>query len=245
MSAHPELSLADVCFSSANTGRSPFDHRLAIVADSLEQLGDRLHLFATAAWSGHHSRQNQSPSAKKSLSGSPARKIPESALAIISIAPSPLSARPLAHCERILLPYLEKPLLSLLYPEDDREAPIPSLVIPRPQFRPRIRPRRSLEILGIVAEASLGYGIGEAIAACLTGTVSLETILPAIATGEYQETPGRDGRKNWPNSPGQNAISIWKSVGTGNFPQLTQNFPELGFPVGKTLARNGNPCFSV
>ena len=41
LAADADVSLADVCFS-ANTGRSHFAHRLAIVAESSKQLGDRL-----------------------------------------------------------------------------------------------------------------------------------------------------------------------------------------------------------
>jgi len=42
---HPTASLADVCFT-ANTGRSQFDYRLAVVADSTVQLGEQLGTFA-------------------------------------------------------------------------------------------------------------------------------------------------------------------------------------------------------
>ena len=194
LSAHPELSLADVCFS-ANTGRSPFDHRLAIVADSLEQLGDRLHLFATGQPGQGiiHGKINRRRPAKVAF-WFPSQENPRVGTGDNLYRTQSTFRSALAHCERILLPYLEKPLLSLLYPEDDREAP---------DTFPRYTPVLSFALeyalaevwksWGIVAEASLGYGIGEAIAACLTGTVSLETILPAIATGEYQETP-RTGR---------------------------------------------------
>jgi acyl transferase domain-containing protein len=42
---HPIVSLADVCFT-ANIGRSQFDYRLAVVADSTPQLGEQLGAFA-------------------------------------------------------------------------------------------------------------------------------------------------------------------------------------------------------
>ena len=44
LTSHPNLSVGDICFS-ANTTRSQFKHRLAVVADSPEQLQERLGDF--------------------------------------------------------------------------------------------------------------------------------------------------------------------------------------------------------
>ncbi|MEM8808436.1 MAG: type I polyketide synthase [Cyanobacteria bacterium P01_G01_bin.38] len=40
----PDLSLADLCFT-ANTGRTPFEHRLCVVAETISQLQQQLHGF--------------------------------------------------------------------------------------------------------------------------------------------------------------------------------------------------------
>lgn len=41
LEAHPEISLADLCFT-ANTGRSHFNHRLAIITSDKQELADKL-----------------------------------------------------------------------------------------------------------------------------------------------------------------------------------------------------------
>src|SRR5690606_15992552 len=45
LAAHPDVPLADTAFS-ANTGRTHFDHRLALVAGSAESAGQQLAAFA-------------------------------------------------------------------------------------------------------------------------------------------------------------------------------------------------------
>lgn len=44
LSNHPTAAIADICFT-ANTGRSHFNHRLAVIATSTEQLSERLQAF--------------------------------------------------------------------------------------------------------------------------------------------------------------------------------------------------------
>ncbi len=48
LTSHSQISLADVCFT-ANTGRKHFDHRLAIIAESTEQLRKQIEAVATAS----------------------------------------------------------------------------------------------------------------------------------------------------------------------------------------------------
>ncbi|MEM9275416.1 MAG: beta-ketoacyl synthase N-terminal-like domain-containing protein, partial [Cyanobacteria bacterium P01_F01_bin.143] len=44
LTTHPELNIADICFT-ANTGRSHFEHRLAVVTESSEELQQKLETF--------------------------------------------------------------------------------------------------------------------------------------------------------------------------------------------------------
>ena len=108
---HPTEFLADVCFT-ANTGRSQFDYRLAVVADSTVELREQLSAFADG-------RESVGLVSGKVTS----RKRPKIAFLFTGqgcqyvgmgrqlYENQPTFRKTLDRCDEILRPYLEKPLL--------------------------------------------------------------------------------------------------------------------------------------
>ncbi|HBL10886.1 MAG TPA: short-chain dehydrogenase [Cyanobacteria bacterium UBA11162] len=115
--SHPEVSLADICFT-ANTGRSHFDYRLAVVADSTAQLQEQLEAFATGKETVGLVRGQldgtDDPNIAFLFTGQGSQYI---GMGRQLYETQPIFRQVLNRCDQILRPYLEQPLLDVLYPE--------------------------------------------------------------------------------------------------------------------------------
>ena len=112
----PEVAIGDVCYS-ANTGRSSFPHRLAVIAGSAAELGERLDAFA----------QNQS-APSTAYAEVVSRKRPRVAFLFTGLGAQyvgmgqqlyesqPTFRAALDRCDAILRGHLDRPLLSMIYP---------------------------------------------------------------------------------------------------------------------------------
>ena len=117
LASHQSASLADICFT-ASTGRSHFDHRLAVVAESHTQLQEALSVFATGReTTGLVSSKGCTKKYTKIAflftgQGSEylgmGRQIYET---------QPTFRQTFDRCNEILRPYLKESLLQVLYPE--------------------------------------------------------------------------------------------------------------------------------
>ncbi|MEW5860129.1 MAG: type I polyketide synthase, partial [Cyanobacteriota bacterium] len=118
LASHPEVSLADVCFT-ANTGRSHFDHRLAVVAESTEQLQQTLSAFITGKRTiGLVNAQVTSKKPSKIaflFTGQGSQYV---GMGRQLYETQPVFRQALDRCDQILRSYLEHPLLDVLYPEE-------------------------------------------------------------------------------------------------------------------------------
>ncbi len=123
LASHPEASLADVCFT-ANTGRSHFDHRLAVVADSTEQLREQLEAFATgketAGLVSGQVTSKKRPKIAFLFTGQGSQYI---GMGRQLYETQPIFRQALDRCDKILRSYLEQPLLDVLYPEPGANSP--------------------------------------------------------------------------------------------------------------------------
>ncbi|WP_292867177.1 non-ribosomal peptide synthetase/type I polyketide synthase [Nostoc sp. LPT] len=120
LKSHPEASIADVCFS-ANTGRSHFTHRLAVVARTTPELGEKLSAVATG---------NETVGL---VSGQVSRKRPKIAFLFTGQGSQyinmgrelydtqPIFRQTLDQCDEILRPLLKHSLLEVLYPAQIEE----------------------------------------------------------------------------------------------------------------------------
>jgi malonyl CoA-acyl carrier protein transacylase len=177
-----EVSLADVCFT-ANTGREHFEYRLAVIAESTVQLQETLSAFAAGKQtagliSGQVTSDNPLRIAflftgQGSQYADMGRQLYET---------QPTFRQILERCDRILRPYLEMPLLEVLYPANGQHSPINETAYTQPAlFAVEYALAELWKSWGIKPDIVMGHSVGEYVAACVAGVFSLEDGLKLIA----------------------------------------------------------------
>jgi malonyl CoA-acyl carrier protein transacylase len=201
LASHRSASVADVCFT-ANTGRSHFTHRLAIIFKSTLQLRDSLSFFREGRetsgllCSKVSNRKHLKIAFLFTGQGSQyvdmGRQLYQT---------QPAFRQTLEHCDEILRPYLKKPLLEILYPDIWSSKPKSKIQNPELDETAYTQPALfSLEYAlaelwkswGITPHVVMGHSLGEYIAACVAGVFSLKDGLKLIATRArlMQQLPG-------------------------------------------------------
>lgn len=181
-----DISLKDLCFS-ANTGRAHFDCRFAVLATSLEQLQAKL-----AAWSlgqpleGTFSNLEAGPANQAArvafLLAGQGSQFPNMGKLLYETQPTFRTF--LDRCAQLLAPQLAKPLLSVIYPEpgEERATPLHQTAYSQPALFAFEYALAQLWLSwGIVPAAVMGHSVGEYVAACIAGVMSLEDGLRLIA----------------------------------------------------------------
>ncbi|MBD2464423.1 thioester reductase domain-containing protein [Oscillatoria sp. FACHB-1407] len=177
LATHPEVSLADVCFT-ANTGRSHFDHRLAVVASSNQQLREQLEAFAaskeTAGLVSHQSNGKKAPKIAFLFTGQGSQYV---GMGRQLYDTQPIFRQTLDRCAKLLRPYLDKPLLEVFGSDLLNET-----VYTQPAlFALEYALAQVWLSWGIKPAVVMGHSVGEYVAACLAGVFSLEDGLKLIA----------------------------------------------------------------
>jgi malonyl CoA-acyl carrier protein transacylase len=182
-----ELSLADVCFT-ANTGRSHFDFALCVIPESIEQLQQQLQSYnfpeqKTGIFNGEIDR-NKIPKIAFLFSGQGSQFV---GMGRELYQTQPLFRETIDLCAQILEPYLEIPLLEILY-----SSPKSKIENPKSKIDETIYTQPALFVLeyalatlwlswGIQPSAVIGHSVGEYVAATIAGVFSLEDALKLIA----------------------------------------------------------------
>jgi acyl transferase domain-containing protein len=179
---HPSVSLADVCFS-ANIGRSHFNHRLALVAESSAQIRQQLATFVA---------QNKPSGELNGLSSSISK--PKVAFLFTGQGSQyvdmgrqlydtqPTFRKTLEHCDRLLYPELGQSLLSVLYPEPGTPSLLQETAYAQPAlFALEYALAELWQSWGMEPDVVMGHSVGEYVAACVAGVFSLEDGLKLIA----------------------------------------------------------------
>ncbi|CAD5954601.1 Phenolphthiocerol synthesis polyketide synthase type I Pks15/1 [Planktothrix tepida] len=178
------FSLADFCFS-ANTGRTHFDHRLAVVAESQAVLVEKLATIA-------HQTDILGRDKKRSLKGQQPKIVflfPGQGTQYLNSCRQLYETQPtfraiLDRCQEILRPYLDQPLLKILYPEYQNTAThlLTETAYTQPAlFALEYALAELWKSWGIIPDAVMGYSLGEYVAACVAGVFSLEDALSLVA----------------------------------------------------------------
>ena len=172
-----EQSLANMCFTAA-TGRSHFNNRLALVADSREAACHELDRFLARGEGG------------RVVTGQAGRRPPKIAFLFTGqgaqyvgmgreLYDTQSTFRAwLDTCADILNPFLDKPLLDVLWSGDDLHQTVytqPAL------FALEYALAQVWRSWGIEPDVMMGHSVGEYAAACLAGVFSLEEGLELIA----------------------------------------------------------------
>jgi malonyl CoA-acyl carrier protein transacylase len=184
---HPEQGLEDICYT-ANTGRSHFQYRLAVLAASGAELREKLGDFNTnQEVSGLFSGQLQSTSSQPKIAflftGQGSQYI---RMGWELYQTQPIFRQALEQCSRILQPYLKISLLEVLYPHTEVEKQshlLNETAYTQPAlFALEYALFELWKSWGIEPGIVMGHSVGEYVAATLAGVFSLEDGLKLIAT---------------------------------------------------------------
>ncbi|WAL61389.1 type I polyketide synthase [Thermocoleostomius sinensis] len=204
LQAHPETTIDDLCFT-ANTKRSRFQHRLAVVTESVEQLQQQLSAFATgveAASVFHHVTTDGAPRLVFLFTGQGSQYVD---MGRQLYETEPVFRQALDRCDAILQSELDRSLLSVLYPDLN-------LVNKKPKKKEKKQNSKKNHFItdsattlnqtiytqpalfaieyalvelwrswGIIPAAVMGHSVGEYVAACVAGVFSLKDGLKLIA----------------------------------------------------------------
>ena len=170
--------LADICYS-ANTGRSHFPHRLAVVGESAAQLASQLRAFSVGPGS-----TVRAPGARTSdvVFVFPGQHSWRAGTAAVLFQSQPTFRRMVEECDEILLPALGRSIL----PAFRSEHPDPSAggtgLARSSLFAIEFALAQLWRSWGVEPAAVVGQGLGEYVAACVAGTMSLPDALHLVAS---------------------------------------------------------------
>ncbi len=179
-------AIADICFT-ANTGRSHFNHRLAIITSDKQDLADKLTKIIAGqeplgVFSGKRPSNNKSPKIAFLFTGQGSQYIN---MVRQLYQTQPVFRRTLDQCEEILKSYLEKSILEVIYPENSKESNSPLInqtAYTQPAlFAIEYALFQLWKSWGIEPNVVMGHSVGEYVAACVAGVFSLEDALKLIA----------------------------------------------------------------
>lgn len=173
-------SLSDLCFS-ANTGRAHFSQRLALVAESKEQLAEELR----ALLEGEPHEQVFSGDAD-AAQGKLAFVFSGEGTAYERMGwelyeTQPVFRDALDQCAEVLSMDLERPLTSLLSPSEYEPSMLQDITYEQTAlFAVEYALAMTWRSWGIEPDAVTGYGVGAYVAACLAGALCLEDALQLV-----------------------------------------------------------------
>jgi acyl transferase domain-containing protein len=186
LTQHPDISLADTCFT-ANTGRSHFNHRLAVVSESNLQLCEQLSTFNTLEkTSGTLTglvQSNKRPRIVFLFTGQGSQYI-NMGRQLYQLAP--VFKQALDNCDEILRPYLGESLLKIIYPDMGNspleQTTLDQTIYTQPAlFAMEYALAQLWKSWGVEPTAVMGHSVGEYVAATVAGILSLEDGLKLIA----------------------------------------------------------------
>ncbi len=182
LAANPDQLLPDICFT-ANTGRSHFDHRIAIVVEEADTLRQQLGNFTsgknTDGTEDGKVGDRKRPKIAFLFTGQGSQYI---GMARQLYDTQPTFREVLNQCDELLRPNLSQSLLSILYPESGQSSLLDNTAYAQPAlFALEYALFRLWQSWGIEPDAVMGHSVGEYVAACIAGVFSLEDGLRLIA----------------------------------------------------------------
>jgi acyl transferase domain-containing protein/acyl carrier protein len=174
-------ALADVAFT-ANAGRSPFRHRLALVSGAREDAREALASVATGTASpALVVGRPDGPSAEVAfLFTGQGSQYAGMGRALYDT--EPVFREALDRCATLLGPELDRSLLSVLYPESGADALLDETAYTQPAlFAFEYALAALWQAWGVRPSMVIGHSVGEYAAACLAGVLTLEDALRLVA----------------------------------------------------------------
>lgn len=193
--SNPNLELADICFTAA-TGRSHFQYRWAAIATSTTELGQCLQRWA----SGQETEGLTTGCLREAKSDRIAFLFTGQGSQYMGMGwelyqTQPTFRQALDRCAAILQPYLDPPLLEVIYPSNSNTNLIDQTAYTQPAlFALEYSLFELWQSWGIRPTIVMGHSVGEYVAACVAGVFSLEDGLKLIAQrGRLMQSLPPDG----------------------------------------------------
>lgn len=179
--SQPSLALSDVCFTS-NTGRGHFKHRLTVVGISTQDVAEKLATFASGQETSEIILcQADTTSSKIAFlfTGQGSQYV---GMGRELYATQPVFRETLDRCNQLLRPYLEKPLLDVLYAADQQTLIDETAYTQPALFALEYALYQLWQSWGVQPSVVMGHSVGEYVAACVAGVFSLDDAIKLIAT---------------------------------------------------------------
>ncbi|MEH2211070.1 non-ribosomal peptide synthetase/type I polyketide synthase [Nostoc sp.] len=182
LAMHPSVPLGDVCYT-ANVGRVHFPHRLVAVSETSTQMLEKLASFANGEeapelLNGHVEGMSH-PKVAFLFAGQGSQYV---GMGRQLYETQPTFRKTLARCDEILRPYLQQPLLSVLYPETGGTSRLDETAYTQPAlFALEYALFELWRSWSIEPDIVMGHSVGEYVAACVAGVFSLEDGLKLVA----------------------------------------------------------------
>jgi acyl transferase domain-containing protein len=216
--ANPDVALADFCFS-ANAGRSHFPYRVSFVTDSLLDLSDQLAAFTLSVSSTETAPKKLSTPKIAYLFSGEIAQMDAGMQQLYETQPSFRQA--FDRCQEILQP--------------DRPASfVPGSDTPVTLFAVEYALAQLWATWGIQPNLVVGMGVGEYVAACIAGVMSLADAIKLVAQQQTAAEVTYHSPKLALVCPRTGAIAgaeiatpaYWEAVGSAQI-QLTKNITTL------------------
>lgn len=183
LAREPGLPLGDVCYT-ASAGRSHFNHRLCLVAESMSGLLKDLETLRSgrapsSCFKGVLRANQPAPGVAFLFTGQGSQ---HAGMGRLLRERHPVFRRELERCAEILKRHLDRPLLSLLDAPEEDGAWLRETAYAQPAlFALEYALAQLLRSFGLVPAALLGHSLGEYVAACLAEVFSLEDALLLVS----------------------------------------------------------------
>ncbi|MDF5712712.1 MAG: aminotransferase class III-fold pyridoxal phosphate-dependent enzyme [Rhizonema sp. NSF051] len=199
LQSHPGVNIADMGYT-ANTGRSHFQNRLAVVAESTEVFREKLMTFAaggeTSGLSSNQLTQQKPPKIAFLFAGQGSQYV---GMGRQLYETQPTFRKALDRCDEILRPHLGKSLIEILYLSSTEETgeflTLNETAYTQPAlFAIEYALSEMWLSWGLKPTAVIGHSVGEYVAATVAGALSLEDGLKLIAQrGQLMQSLPQDG----------------------------------------------------
>ena len=179
---HPNVALADLCYT-ANAGRTHFNHRLAVIAESHAQLREGL-IDAARGTKNRNVRRARVSTARRPrvaflFTGQGSQYV---GMGRALYERHPVFRKAMGACDEILRDFLDESLLSVLYGDSERSPLLDQTAYAQPAlFALEYALGTLWRSWGIEPDYVLGHSVGEYPAACIAGVFGLEDGLRLIA----------------------------------------------------------------